>query len=173
MIIVDNALEAREAQGKPIRVGMIGAGLMGRGLVKQVVHSVPGERMVAIFNRHVQNAINCYKYAGLDAVVADTQSHIPTSTRAINDPSSDLSPAIAGLLSFAACRASFPCSIQWPRQLHHNSLRLRRHDDDGPPIVCTQDGYSAPHPPRMRRAWPGWALIAWCRSGESRSSAFP
>ena len=32
MIIVDNALKAREAEGKPIRVGMIGAGFMGAGL---------------------------------------------------------------------------------------------------------------------------------------------
>ena len=30
MIIVDNALRAREAQGKPVRVGMIGAGFMGK-----------------------------------------------------------------------------------------------------------------------------------------------
>jgi predicted homoserine dehydrogenase-like protein len=76
MIIIDNALKAREAQGKPIRVGMIGAGFMGQGLVNQIVHSVPGERMVAIFNRHVDKAINCYKYAGLDAVVAETQSQL-------------------------------------------------------------------------------------------------
>ena len=44
MIIVDNALQAREASGDPIRVGMIGAGFMGRGLLNQIVHSVPGER---------------------------------------------------------------------------------------------------------------------------------
>jgi hypothetical protein len=31
MIIVDTALQARESQGQPIRVGMIGAGFMGRG----------------------------------------------------------------------------------------------------------------------------------------------
>jgi predicted homoserine dehydrogenase-like protein len=76
MIIVDNALKAREAQGKPIRVGMIGAGFMGRGLVNQIVHSVPGERMSAIFNRHPQKAIDAYKYAGLDAVVANTQGQL-------------------------------------------------------------------------------------------------
>jgi len=73
VIIVDNALKAREAQGKPIRVGMIGAGFMGQGLVNQIVHSVPGERMTAIFNRHVAKAIKCYQYAGLEPVVANTQ----------------------------------------------------------------------------------------------------
>jgi len=76
VIIVDNALKAREAQGKPIRVGMIGAGFMGQGLVNQIVHSVPGERMAAIFNRRADKAINCYKYAGLDAAVATTQGQL-------------------------------------------------------------------------------------------------
>ena len=61
MIIIDNALKAREAQNKPLRIGMIGAGFMGRGLVNQVVHSVPGERMSAIFNRHLQKAIDAYR----------------------------------------------------------------------------------------------------------------
>ena len=52
MIIVDNALKAREAAGQPIRVGMVGAGFMGQGLTNQITHSVPGMRMAAIYNRH-------------------------------------------------------------------------------------------------------------------------
>jgi predicted homoserine dehydrogenase-like protein len=82
MIIIDNALKAREAQGKPLRVGMIGAGFMGQGLVNQIVHSVPGERMSAIFNRHPDKAIKAYKYAGLDAVSASTQSELDAAIHA-------------------------------------------------------------------------------------------
>lgn len=81
MIIVDNALKAREAQGTPIRVGMIGAGFMGRGLVNQIVHSVPGERMVAIFNRHLDKAVAAYRYAGLEPVVAETQGQLEEAIR--------------------------------------------------------------------------------------------
>lgn len=81
MIIVDNALKAREAQGKPIRVGMIGAGFMGRGLVNQIVHSVPGERMSAIYNRHPQKAIDAYRYAGLDPVVVTKQGELDDAIR--------------------------------------------------------------------------------------------
>ena len=51
MIIVDNALQAREASGRPIRVGMVGAGFMGQGLANQIVNSVPGMRLAAIYNR--------------------------------------------------------------------------------------------------------------------------
>ena len=51
MIIIDNALQAREATGRPIQVGMVGAGFMGQGLTNQITNSVPGMRMAAIYNR--------------------------------------------------------------------------------------------------------------------------
>ncbi len=51
MIMIDNALKARQEQGKPIRVGMVGAGFMGQGLTNQIENSVPGMRMAAIYNR--------------------------------------------------------------------------------------------------------------------------
>jgi predicted homoserine dehydrogenase-like protein len=37
MIIVDAALEAREAAGHPVRVAIIGAGFMARGVAVQIV----------------------------------------------------------------------------------------------------------------------------------------
>jgi predicted homoserine dehydrogenase-like protein len=63
MVIIDNALRAREAEGRPIRVGMIGAGFMGRGLANQIVNSSIGMRLVAIYNRHVEGAFSAYRYA--------------------------------------------------------------------------------------------------------------
>jgi predicted homoserine dehydrogenase-like protein len=56
MIIVDTALKAREEQGKPIRIGMVGAGFMGQGLTNQIVNSVPGMRMSGIYNRKPERA---------------------------------------------------------------------------------------------------------------------
>src|SRR6266581_4669028 len=70
MIIVDKALQAREQRGMPIRVGMIGAGFMGQGLTNQLVNSVPGMRMSAIFNRHPERAFQVYRYAGRDDIVS-------------------------------------------------------------------------------------------------------
>ena len=37
MIIVDSALERREAEGNPVRVAMIGAGFMGSGIALQML----------------------------------------------------------------------------------------------------------------------------------------
>src|SRR5690349_23511122 len=73
MILVDTALKAREAEGNPIRVGIIGAGFMARGLTNQIVNSVAGMRVVAIYNRRLPRAIDAFNYAGREAVVAETQ----------------------------------------------------------------------------------------------------
>jgi predicted homoserine dehydrogenase-like protein len=75
MVIVDNALRAREAQGKPIRVGFIGAGFMARGLAIQLLNVTPGIRLVAIFNRRVERAIDVYRYAdpALEPRIADSR----------------------------------------------------------------------------------------------------
>ncbi len=70
MIIIDNALLARERAGKPIRVGILGAGFMAKGFVNQVTHSVPGMVVAAIANRTVDKARDAYTYAGVGNVHA-------------------------------------------------------------------------------------------------------
>src|SRR5437867_279884 len=83
MIIVDNALKARHEQGKPIRVGLIGAGFMGQGLTNQIVNSVPGMDMVAIYARNPKKALHAYSYAGIqDVTVAATQNQLDDAIRA-------------------------------------------------------------------------------------------
>jgi predicted homoserine dehydrogenase-like protein len=68
MIILDAALRRREAEGRPIRVGMIGAGFMGRGLANQIVNSVPGMLLVAVANRTLAHAERAYAEAGVEPV---------------------------------------------------------------------------------------------------------
>lgn len=76
MIIVDGALRAREAAGRPVRLGMIGAGFMGRGVVNQVVNYVTGMRMSAIYARRPEQAADAYAYAtpGMRPEIARTQA---------------------------------------------------------------------------------------------------
>jgi predicted homoserine dehydrogenase-like protein len=66
MIIVDKALEKRQSEGKPIRVGMIGAGFMARGIALQICKFVPGMELVAISNRHLEGAKRAYAEAGVE-----------------------------------------------------------------------------------------------------------
>jgi len=81
MIIVDRALKERQAQGRPIRVGMIGAGFMGQGLTNQIENSVPGMRMAAVYNRHPERAFHVYRYAGREPEAAGTQTAVDEGVR--------------------------------------------------------------------------------------------
>ena len=83
MILVDTALRERAAQGKPIRVAILGAGFMCQGLTNQIAHSVPGMRVVAIYNRKVGRALDVFQYAKLQgAVVAENQLQCDDAIRA-------------------------------------------------------------------------------------------
>jgi predicted homoserine dehydrogenase-like protein len=83
MMIVDTALRAREEQGRPIRVGMVGAGFMGRALANQIINSTTGMRLVAIANRAVERAVAAYTYASdvLAPVIADTPAALEDAVR--------------------------------------------------------------------------------------------
>lgn len=74
MWIVGTELRARADQGRPIRVGIVGAGFMCQGLTNQIVNSTPGMRVVAISNRRPERAVAVFNYAGCeDVVVAESQ----------------------------------------------------------------------------------------------------
>lgn len=60
MIIVDNALAARARAANPIRVALIGAGFMARGVARQICRYVPGMELVVIANRTLANARQAY-----------------------------------------------------------------------------------------------------------------
>jgi predicted homoserine dehydrogenase-like protein len=83
MILVDHALKARQAEGNPIRVGIIGAGFMTQGLTNQIHQSIPGMEVVAISNRKPERARKIYQYAGRENVVEVTsQSELDKSIKA-------------------------------------------------------------------------------------------
>jgi predicted homoserine dehydrogenase-like protein len=69
VIVVDRLLEQRAAEGRPVRVGMVGAGFMGRGVAHRILRHTPGMELVAICNRTVARAEEAYAYAGADEVV--------------------------------------------------------------------------------------------------------
>ena len=70
MILVDNALKAREKEGRPIRVAVIGAGFISRGLANHIVNTMAGMRLVGVYNRHTQRAADLCHYAGLKDVAS-------------------------------------------------------------------------------------------------------
>jgi len=90
MIIVDTALKQRADTGNPIRVGLIGAGFMGRGLAIQMLNALPGMEMVAIYNRTLETAKFAYTQAGAENIkqvssVTELEAAIDQKTYAITD----------------------------------------------------------------------------------------
>jgi len=77
VLLVDHALQARHAAGKPIRVGILGAGFMTQGLTNQICNSIPGMRVVAIYSRKPQRGRDVFQYSGQTGVAyVDTQQEL-------------------------------------------------------------------------------------------------
>ncbi|MEK7166435.1 MAG: NAD(P)-dependent oxidoreductase [Patescibacteria group bacterium] len=83
MIIVDKALEKLDRTGKPIRVGMMGAGFMAKGITLQMLQFSRGIRLVAIANRDTEKAKKAYLEAGAAEVAyAQTQAKLDRAIEA-------------------------------------------------------------------------------------------
>jgi predicted homoserine dehydrogenase-like protein len=68
MILVDTALEKRQMEGNPVKVGLVGAGYMGRGIALEIITGIIGMRLVAISNRTLQEAETAYLNSGIDSI---------------------------------------------------------------------------------------------------------
>jgi predicted homoserine dehydrogenase-like protein len=114
VIIVDRELERLEREGRPIRVGMVGAGFMGRGIAKQLLSATPGIRLVAIANRHPDRARDAFARAGALATrdVSDgdaLEDAVASGTPAVTDDPAllcrgpvDVVIEVTGAVEFAA-----------------------------------------------------------------------
>lgn len=80
MILVDTALTKRQEANNPIRVGLVGAGYMGRGIALQILTAVPGMELVAVANRHLAEARRAYAQGGVTEVTAvETAAQLETA----------------------------------------------------------------------------------------------
>lgn len=69
MILVDTALEKRLRDDNPVRVGLVGAGYMGRGIALELLTGIRGLRLVALANRTLCEAERAYRDAGVEETV--------------------------------------------------------------------------------------------------------
>jgi predicted homoserine dehydrogenase-like protein len=112
---VDTALRQREAEGRPIRVGMIGAGATGRAIALQLGTPVPGIRLAGIANRTPAHAERAFREAGITAWAnargaADVAAAIGRGTPVLTDDPTlltrsdavDIVVEVTGTVDFAA-----------------------------------------------------------------------
>lgn len=82
MIIVDTALEKLAAEGKSIKVGMVGAGFMASGTVLETFKYRKGMKIVGISNRNLEKAKKAYSQAGIkDVIEINTQAQLDGSIK--------------------------------------------------------------------------------------------
>jgi predicted homoserine dehydrogenase-like protein len=83
VFIVDTALAKRAAEGRPVRFGMVGAGFQAYGTALQTILSKPGLELCAIAARKPEQALRCFREAGVeDVIVANTAGAITDRVRA-------------------------------------------------------------------------------------------
>ncbi len=83
MHIIDTKLDERERTGNPIRVGVIGAGEMAKGLINQINRYTPGMKVVATCSRTLDKIRAAYRVANIGDY---REAHDEKSfDRAVND----------------------------------------------------------------------------------------
>src|ERR1700687_5793179 len=126
MILVDTALQAREAAGKPIRVAIVGAGFMSQALANQIARSVPGMRLVAISNRNIKRAIGVFQYCGYEnVVVAETQSRLNDAIRA-NRPAATEDALLMACSEFVDVLVDTTGSVEFGAQVVLEAFKHRK-----------------------------------------------
>jgi predicted homoserine dehydrogenase-like protein len=105
VIILDKALEERHAENNPIRIGLVGAGYMGRGIALQIIGFTRGIKLVAISNRTISEAQRAFHEAGVEHLqtvetVDQLQDAIASQQYAITDNATLLceAPAIDAIV---------------------------------------------------------------------------
>ncbi|MDN5203116.1 Gfo/Idh/MocA family oxidoreductase [Fulvivirgaceae bacterium BMA10] len=98
MILIDSALKKRKEENNPVRVAMVGAGFMGRGIALQICNYVEGMELVAISNRRLEGALRAYNEAGINDVkevksVAELEDSIRQKKYAVTEDASLLCKA--------------------------------------------------------------------------------
>ncbi|MET0373110.1 MAG: SAF domain-containing protein [Rhizorhabdus sp.] len=82
MILVDSALRRREQEGRPIRVGIVGAGFQGAAIVRQIVTVTPGMVVVALANRNIEPAKAAFETLGITPRQCDSRLAIEAAIAA-------------------------------------------------------------------------------------------
>lgn len=129
MILLDSALRQRQSEGRPIRVGVFGAGAMARGFVAQVTALVPGMEVVAIANRTLQRAADAYGFAGrVDAVSVQ-------NLNALDRAMASGQPAITDDPELLCRSAAIDCLIDITGAVNYGAARALEAIHHGKPLV--------------------------------------
>lgn len=160
MIILDTLLRRRAAEGRPIRVGLIGAGFMGKGLTNQIVNSVPGMRLVAIANRSVERARAVFAEAGVTAA-----AEVGTGG-ALEDAIGAGRAAVTGDAGLLCESASIDCLVDVTGALEYGAAVTLRAFECGKHLVSMNAELDATVGPLLKRRAQAAGVIFTASDGD-------
>ncbi len=97
MIIIDRELQELQKQNKPIKVGILGAGFMARGIAIQILNYTPGMQLVGMANRTPEKIEKILEEAGAtDRGVIVTDDYMDL----INNPQIDVIVEVTGAIEY-------------------------------------------------------------------------
>ena len=157
MILVDTALRQREQEGRPLRIGVIGAGAMARPTVALITNQIPGMVVAAIANRTLQRAADAYAYAGRPGAVAvDTLAALDRAIAADQ-------PAITDDPKLLAGSAGIDCLIDMTGAVNHGAAVALEAIHQGKPLVLMNAEVDATIGPLLHaRARQAGVLFSCC-----------
>ncbi len=160
MILVDTALRQRESEGRPVRVGMVGAGAMARGFVAQVSALVPGMEVVAIANRTLERAAAAYGFAGREGALAvDSLGSLDQAIAAGR-------PAITHDPTLLAQSAGIDCLIDMTGAVNHGALVALAAIEQGKPLVLMNAEVDATIGPILQAKARAAGSLLTCSDGD-------
>ncbi|MEK4304434.1 NAD(P)H-dependent oxidoreductase [Oceanobacillus sp. FSL K6-0251] len=84
MLNLNRKLEKLQNEGSYIKVGLVGAGQMGRGMISQI-EGMKGMRVVITSDLAVENVTNAYKHAGIDAASIQETNDKEAASKAVQE----------------------------------------------------------------------------------------
>ncbi|MFO8236950.1 MAG: SAF domain-containing protein [Prochlorococcaceae cyanobacterium] len=157
MILVDAALRQRQSEGRPVRVGMFGAGAMARGFAAQVSALVPGMEVVAIANRTLQRAADAYAFAGRGEAMA------VESLAGLDQAIASGRPAITDDPELLSRSAGIDCLIDMTGAVNYGAARALEAIGQGKPLVLMNAEVDATIGPILhQRARAAGSLLSCC-----------
>jgi predicted homoserine dehydrogenase-like protein len=126
LILVDTALERREAAGRPILFGMFGAGFMARGIVNQGRY-VRGVRCAAVCNRSVDKAADLLGRTGVSDIEIVTSAAALDGVIRRGGTGVTHDPAVLGGSELLECLLEATGQVEYGARVATLAIEHRKH----------------------------------------------
>ena len=144
MKIIDHALKSREADGRPLRVALVGAGFAARGVAHQLLMPLTGMRLAAIVNRTTGKAKRLFEERQLTPVCVE-------SAEQFNEAVAASVPVVTSDIALAARSPQIDVIVDCTGQVEYGAHVALAAIQGGKPLVMANAELDATLGPILKR----------------------